>query len=129
MVQPGTQRAGRGDSLRARHPSYSVREGQLLEPPPGVDPPVPPVSGTLNSPSSELPPAPERRPSGSSIGGSPGRVSSVSAGHVPDDVPPASDPSPNERPPAPAPDAPVPPVDDVPDAPVPVVAPDGVEAV
>ena len=69
------------------------------------------------------------------MGGWPGRASSVSAGQVPDELPPASEPRPKERdPPVPLPlDEPpldsAPPAGDAPDAPVPVVAPDGVDAV
>ena len=74
----------------------------------------------------ELPPAPERLPSVSSMGGSPGRVSLVSSGQLPDDDDElASDESrPNVRdglePPPTSPEV-------VPLAPVPVVEPGGVE--
>src|SRR3954453_9217685 len=118
-----------GTPLHSARPCGQLLLSAPLEPVPVDEPPEVPVLSAA-----EPPPSPERRPSGSSIGGSPGRVSSVSVGHVPDELPPASDPSPNERDPPvplppddPPPDSP-PPVGDAPEAPVPLVAPDGVGA-
>ena len=86
-------------------PGFSVTFASSIGGRPGLQLPVEPLP---SEPLPVDPPAPERLPSESSTGGSPGLASALSAGHAPDEEAGTvgSVPSPNERdPPAPVPES------------------------